>query len=295
MKILLTGGSGFLGNYFLKANLGELVTLGKSSSNTISCDLSIQVPTIPQVEAVIHSAGWAHRIPTTPDEESKFYQVNLFGTQNLLMGLDLMSQAPKYFIFVSTVAVYGLEEGIGISEQKNPEPSSPYAKSKYEAELLIQNWAKAKGVKLVILRLPLIAGGKNTPGNLGAMIRAIRKGYYFRVGQGASQKSMVLAEDIASFIPMVWGRSGIFNLTDGIHPSVADLDEYISSSLGRKVRSLPKPLLILLAKFGDRFGFFPFNTYRLEKINSSLTFDDSKARTILGWNPRPVIGNLDLN
>lgn len=294
MKILLTGATGFLGNYFLKADLGEIVTLGKSSSNTISCDLSDQVPDIPQVEAVIHSAGWAHRIPNNPDQESKFYQVNLFGTQNLVTGLNNMAKPPKYFIFISTVAVYGLEEGMGIEEQTLPEPSTPYAKSKYEAELLLQNWARSNGIMLVILRLPLIAGGHNTPGNLGAMIKAIRNGYYFRVGNGLSKKSMVLAEDIASFVPSLWGQSGTFNLTDGVHPSVADLDNYLSQFFGKKVRTLPKSILFFLAKFGDRFSFFPFNSYRLQKMNNSLTFDDSKARSILGWNPRPVLGNLDL-
>ena len=182
-----------------------------------------------------------------------------------------------------------MEEGVGISEQKHPEPSTPYAKSKYEAEILLQNWAKAKGVKLLILRLPLIAGGINTPGNLGAMVNAIRKGYYFRVGVGTAQKSMVLAEDIASFIPSIWGQSGVFNLTDGMHPSVADLDLYLSRFFGKKVRSLPKSILSFLAKFGDRFSFFPFNTYRLQKMNNSLTFDDSKARKVLGWKPNKVI------
>jgi hypothetical protein len=45
---------------------------------------------------------------------------------------------------------------------------------------------------------------------------------------------------------------------------------------------------------GDHMRFLPVNSYRVEKLTTSLTFDDEKARKILAWNPLPVIGNLDL-
>lgn len=294
MKILLTGASGFLGQYLLKELTGHVVTLGKSKSNSISCDLAEEVPELTGFDLVIHSAGHAHRIPKTPGEELKFYQINLFGTQNLLNGLSKSPFLPKTFIFISTVAVYGLETGSSISELHVPNPQTPYAKSKYEAEILLQKWAWEKQVNLVILRLPLVAGGQRTPGNLGAMIQAIRKGYYFRIGSGSSRKSMVLAQDVASQIGRIKAQKGVFNLTDGMHPSISQLDSYISSHFGKSVKSLPMGFLQRLARLGDRFSAFPLNTYRLEKLNHSLTFDDSKARKELGWISRPVIGNLDL-
>ena len=294
MRVLLTGASGFLGNYIQKEFASQVITLGKSSSNEISCDLSEEVPKLPTLDLVIHNAGLAHQIPKNPEEESQFFKVNLFGTQNLLKGLSASAYPPKTLVFISTVAVYGVDQGELISEMEIPNPQTPYAKSKYEAELLLQKWAREKKVNLIILRLPLVAGGQKTPGNLGAIIRAIRKGYYFRIGLGESRKSMVLAQDVAIQLTKIQDQKGVFNLTDGMHPSVAQLDAYISEHFGRKVRSLPLNLLKKLARIGDRFSVFPLNTYRLNKLNQSLTFDDSKARRELGWNSRPVVGHLDL-
>lgn len=293
MKILLTGASGFLGSYIMKEFDAPVLSLGKGKSNSISCDLAEEIPVIPQVDLVIHNAGLAHRIPKTPEEERKFYKVNLFGTQNLLKGLDSCPNPPKSFVFISTVAVYGLESGEMISEMITPKPQTPYGKSKYEAELLLHNWASHHKVNLVILRLPLIAGAKNTPGNLGAMIRAIQRGYYFRIGEGKSRKSMVLASDIAAFLTKLDNHHGVYNLTDGVHPTIAELDTYLSGHFGRKVKSLPKAFLQKLCKIGDVFSAFPLNSYRMAKLNESLTFDDSKARKELGWNPKPVLGNFD--
>lgn len=294
MKILLSGASGFLGSY-LQGNLGpELLTLGRGSGNKLQCDLSTDVPNLPQIDMVVHNAGLAHRIPKNVQEEKRFFEVNFVGTQNLLKGLDSMQQAPKSLVFISTVAVYGLNEGELISEKVLPNPETAYAKSKYEAENLLQKWSLANNVNLVILRLPLVAGGKNTPGNLGAMIKAIKQGYYFRVGQGLSRKSIVLAKDLADLIPRLCDFKGIYNLTDGEHPSLRELDNYVSQKFNRKVKSLPLGLLKFIGKIGDAFSFFPINTYRINKLNASLTFDDSKARKTLGWKSKPVIGNLDI-
>lgn len=293
MKTLLTGASGFLGHYILESLPEPVFKLGRSRANDIKCNLAFDVPDLPEVDLVIHSAGLAHRIPKNPDEEKKFYQVNLFGTDNLIKGLNKSKSLPKAFVLVSTVAVYGLETGNLISEKVVPVPLTPYGKSKHEAELLVQNWAREKGINLTILRLPLVAGTKDTPGNLGAMIKAIQGGYYFRVGDGKSRKSMVLAEDISRLIPTLTEHSGIYNLTDGDHPGIARLDTYIADHFGSRVRSFPPGLLKLISYIGTIIPSFPLNPYRLSKLSESLTFDDSKARKELGWNPRPVIGNLD--
>jgi nucleoside-diphosphate-sugar epimerase len=294
LKTLLTGASGFLGYYLKKELREDLVTLGRSSSNTIICRLDHEVPDLPTVDLVVHNAGWAHRIPRNPEEESRFYQVNLFGTKNLLTGLEKSGILPKAIVFISTVAVYGIETGNQISERTEPKPQTPYAKSKHEAELLLQGWTSAKGVNLTILRLPLVAGAKNTPGNLGAMIRGIKNGYYFKIGSGNAKKSIVLASDVASLIPSLLTKRGVYNLTDGDHPTIAQLESYLGDFYGKKIKKIPNWLLKIAVFLGDRFSIVPINSYRLAKLSDSLTFDDSKARKEIGWNPSPVIGNLDL-
>lgn len=294
MKTLLTGASGFLGSYLIKRLSGEIITLGRSESNTIQCALDREIPILPELDFVIHNAGLAHRIPKTKEEEQSFFSTNLTGTKNLLLALDQLHTSPKAIVFISTVAVYGLEHGEMIQESKLPEPNSPYAKSKFEAECILQDWSKRNSVNLTILRLPLVAGGDHTPGNLGAMIKAIRNGYYRRIGKGEAKKSMVLAEDVAELIPTLISNSGIYNLTDGMNPSMKEFENYLGDFYGKKIKSIPPQLVSMATWIGDRLPGFPINTYRLTKLAQSLTFDDSKAKAELGWRPRSVIGNLDL-
>ena len=163
-------------------------------------------------------------------------------------------------------------------------------KSKILAEKIIINWCKTNNVKYTILRLPLIVG-LNPPGNLGSMIRSIERGYYFNINNGTASKSMVLANDVANFIIKASNNGGVFNLTDGLHPTFNDLSNAISKNRKRhRILNLPYAIAKVLAKFGDIFGqSFPLNTNKLIKITSTLTFDDSKARKSFKWEPKSVV------
>ena len=106
--------------------------------------------------------------------------------------------------------------------------------SKIEAEALNVKWAKKYAIKFLIFRLPLIAG-INPIGNLGSMINGIKKGYYFNIGRGGAKKSIVLASDIALLIKNLSENmpSGIYNLTDGYHPSFRELSNVIAGKLNK--------------------------------------------------------------
>jgi nucleoside-diphosphate-sugar epimerase len=292
MKVLLTGGSGFLGSAISRhlVALGHQVdTLGRTKTNTILCDLSEEVPVLTDYDMVVHAAGKAHSIPGNKLEEEEFYKGNVTATANLLAALG--SHPPKRLVFISSVAVYGADTGEGISEEMPLNGKTPYSKSKIQAEELIRNWAEKKEIPAVILRPPLITG-HNPPGNLQAMYRAMKRGYYFRIGQGSARKSMVAADDIAALIPMFGEGSGAYNLTDGIHPSLFETEEKIAAMLGKKVWSIPLMVLKLGARIGDLLPGFPLTTLRLSKLQSSLTFDDSKARRELGWKPGKALDKL---
>ncbi|TDQ19611.1 nucleoside-diphosphate-sugar epimerase [Algoriphagus boseongensis] len=290
MKILITGGSGFLGRIMGEklSSSHEIISLGRGKSNSISCNLSTSIPEIPKVDVIVHAAGKAHVIPKSEIEKQEFFSVNLNGTSHLLKGIK---ELPQLFIFISSVAVYGKEEGEEINEDFPLLGETPYAKSKIEAESLIQKWGEEKKVPVVILRLPLLIG-PNPPGNLGAIIKSVKKGYYFRLGDGKAKKSMVLASDVAFLIPTLLNKTGVYNLTDGVNPSLAELDQKIASHFGKSVKSFPEKLLYSLAKIGDAFSFFPLNSYRVNKLALTLTFSDQKARKQLNWNPKPVLDHL---
>ena len=291
MTILLTGATGFLGKEIQTAfkNSAKIITLGRSEDAMVHCDLSSQIPVLPNIEMVIHAAGKAHIVPKTQAERLDFGKVNVQGTSNLLRGLENNSSLKK-IVFISSVAVYGLFEGKNISEDAPLLASDAYGKSKIAAEKLILNWCVAHKIQYYILRLPLIAG-KNAPGNLGAMVNGIKKGKYLSIGKGAAVKSIVLACDVAQFIKSIQGESGIYNLSDGYNPSFNELENKIAKFYNKKNPvSLPITVVKLLGIAGDIIGAkFPINSNKIKKITSDLTFDDSKAKVTLNWNPNEVL------
>jgi nucleoside-diphosphate-sugar epimerase len=291
MNILLTGSNGFLGKYIYKEiSKGNIVyTLNRKNSN-YNIDLSKSIPNFENnFDLVIHTAGLAHVLNIKNEKQNQFYLSNVLGTLNLLNGLT-HKHIPKKFVFISSVSVYGLLEGEFVNEEFPLIASDAYGQSKIDAENEIIKWGKNNNVLITILRLPLIVG-ENPPGNLGAMINGIRKGYYFNIGNGSARKSMVLASDVSRYILCASDIGGIYNLTDGYHPSFYELSYSISRKY-KKIFFLRIPLFIakILSIIGDLFNdSFPLNTLRFKKITSTLTFDDARARKSFNWNPNSAI------
>lgn len=296
MKTLLTGASGFLGSILhlqLSKAGHDVLTLGRIPSSHIQHDLSNTPPQqLPATDLVIHNAGKAHVVPKTQEEEAEFFKVNHQGTLNLLDALS--SQPPKHFIFISTVAVYGQETGSLISETHGLKGTSPYALSKIQAEQAVQTWGKTHGVSTLILRLPLVAG-PNPPGNLGKMISGIRSGKYLSINKGAARRSVVLAEDVAKCIVDNYRKSGIYNLTDGYHPTFHELETIICQQLCKKLPiSLPLSAAKLLGRVGDFIPRSPVDSNTIEKMTNDLTFDDTKARKELNWSPNKILESFTI-
>jgi nucleoside-diphosphate-sugar epimerase len=126
------------------------------------------------------------------------------------------------------------------------------------------------------------------------MLHAIEKEYYFNIGGGKARKSMVLVEDVARLISIVDNKGGIFNLTDGFHPSFKELSSHIALCKNkRRPFNIPLGLAVFFGFLGNFLGNrFPINSLKVKKMTSDLIFDDSKARLILKWNPQPILENL---
>ena len=299
-NILLTGSSGFLGKV-LERELGKvfsITTLGRSECHNISCDLAKEQPDLSdEFDYIIHNAGKAHIVPKTAEEKAAFFQVNYQGTLNLLAALEQLPSLPRNFIFISTIAVYGKTKGTLIDETHPLDGTTPYALSKIQAEAAVQNWAEQHKINYLILRLPLVVG-PNPPGNLGAIKNAIKKGPYLRISGNNAKKSAVLAEDVAKLIPNILDKKGVYNLTDGQHPTFAEIESAIAKAANKKIKlKMPLSLISLLAKLGDFIDkyirSFPLTSERLKKMTSELTFSDHKAVTELGWAPNSVISYIE--
>ena len=293
-KLLFTGGTGFLGNN-IKPILDlqyQVTTCGISSANMIMSNLSKEIPVLSEYyDVVLHACGKAHMVPQTETQKKAFYDVNYQGTVNLCTALEKVG-VPKTFIFISTVAVYGCEYGDLITEDHPLEGITPYADSKIMAEKFLLDWCSKNQVNLGILRPSLLAG-KNAPGNLGAMVNGIKRGFYMNIAGGKVIKSILMAEDIARLVPLLEKKGGIFNVCDTRQPSFGEISKSVAEQLGKdKPISIPYWVAWCMAKVGDVIGKkSPINSYKLDKMTKSLTFNNEKARRELGWEPLDVLNN----
>ena len=294
-KVLFTGASGFLGENSLPILTKDysISTMGLTATDYYKVNLATQVPILENsYDIVLHAAGKAHSVPKTEVEKKVFFDVNLQGTINLCAALE-KSGVPKAFIFISTVAVYGLDFGEEISEDSPLSGTSPYALSKIQAEHFLIDWCKRHNVVLGIIRPSLIAG-PNPPGNLGAMIQGIKLGKYLSIAGGKARKSVLMVEDIATLVPLLAKKGGIYNVCDTEQPTFRDLELLISKQLDKSLPfTIPYRIAKLLAAVGDLIGNkSPINSNKLDKITKSLTFSNKKARLGLGWVPTNVLAHF---
>ena len=296
-KLLFTGASGFLGYYIrpILEKTYDVHTIGLTDDDDIKINMAKEVPPInTHYDVVLHAAGKAHTVPKTEAEQQVFYDVNYQGTVNLCKALE-NAGIPKSLVFISTVAVYGCEFGELIDEYHPLYGDSPYAKSKIMAEEYLTQWCLDHQVKLAILRPSLLAG-RNAPGNLGAMVNGIKKGFYLNIAGGKVKKSILMAEDIARLLPILEDKNGIYNVCDSYQPTFGEISASVAKQLGkRKPISIPYWMACCMAKVGDLLGNrAPINSYKLEKMTKSLTFSNEKARHELNWEPLDVLTNYKI-
>lgn len=295
-KLLFTGGTGFLGRNVrpILDQRYEVTTCGITPDDMIKSNLAKEVPVLPQkYDIVLHACGKAHVVPKTEAEKQAFYDVNHTGTIHLCDALERVG-APKALIFISTMSVYGDVVGDNSTEETPLRGDSPYADSKIKAERYLTEWCDKHGVTLGILRPPLLAG-VGAPGNLGAMVNGIKTGKYLSIAGGKAKKSILMAEDIANLVPLVAEKGGVYNVCDDYNPSFGELEASIAKQLGkRKPISIPYCMAKCLALIGDIFSFFPINSARLDKIVTSDTWSNGKAKHELGWQPMNVLDNYKI-
>ncbi|MBR3766337.1 MAG: NAD-dependent epimerase/dehydratase family protein [Muribaculaceae bacterium] len=284
--MLITGSCGFLGRYLChEFSDCDVTTLGLNPNNNIVCDLSINVPKFSRgFDLVVHAAG-------DPRNE-KADAVNHFGTINLCKGLE--ADPPREFVFISSVQVYGKTKGEDYDESEPIEPFTEYGKSKAKAEEFLKQWCCERGVKLSIIRPPLIVGTR-MKGTLRSMVNGIYRGYYFHFKNNSARRSVVHAVDVSHVVRLISPIGGIFNVTDGAHPSVYDLAEAFAYRMGnRRIYTIPMWMARLAAKCGDVVGYnnSPITTVKLSHLTDTLTFNSDAISKVIDWTPNVVTNYL---
>lgn len=282
-KILITGGSGFIGHHFhqgldhtkiINYDIQSPFEPKKSiyvQGNILEADkLSSQLA---KVDLVLHLAA------THFDFQENYYRTNVDGTKILLK--QMTNTNVKNLVFYSSVAVYGAKNN-GVTEEVTPEPNMPYGDSKYEAEKLIKAWAKEDDSRSVIIIRPAVVYGAYNFGNVFNLIKQIDSGLFLNIGDGENIKSMVYVKNLVDYTISLMKEMkpgvSIYNAIDTPNYGIFDLTSIIADKLGKKPPSkLPLPIAKILALPFDLLNVLTgkdiiINSKRIEKFCSSTHF-----------------------
>ena len=169
MKILVTGGAGFIGTNFVKYWLrthpeDQIVVLDKftyagNRENLVGlpveviegdiCSRNLVVEVMEDIDQVFHFAAESHVDRSIKDAEG-FVRTNIYGTYVLLE--EAKEWGIKKFIHISTDEVYGSTNGDSFRETDILNPSSPYSATKASSDLLALSYYKTYGLPVIVTR-----------------------------------------------------------------------------------------------------------------------------------------------
>lgn len=297
--VLITGANGFLGSELVKRlleikPLDEVIGGVRSVSKYLPIGLKQVVvgdrlsefdwqPFLSSVSVVVHCAARVHIMNEGASNPiAAFRTINVDGTINL--ALHAARAGVKRFVFISSIGVNGVETHlIPFSADDVVRPSSPYAISKYEAELRLQTLSKESGMEVVIIRPPLVYG-PNAPGNFGLLMRWLKRGVPLPLGAIQNSRSMVAIGNLVDLLliclthPAAAGQT--FLVSDGEDVSTTDLLRRTAQAMDKKAMLLAVPASVL------ELGAFLLGKRAVaQRLCGSLQVDIEKTRRLLGWNP----------
>jgi len=297
MKVLVTGGAGFVAKAVLERLFSDPIfnvvyVTRKPLEASLSTPAALSVGDIngdtnwfnalQNTQMVLHLAARAHILSDKSSNPlAAFRQVNVEGTLNL--AYQAAESGVKRFIFISSIGVNGNINARPFSENDALNPAEPYAVSKYEAEIGLQEIAKSTGMEVVIIRPPLVYG-PNAPGNLGSLLKWVNKSIPLPLGAIHNQRSLVALDNLVDFIVTCIDHPAAANQTflvsDGEDLSTSELLQRVGHAMGKPARLFPVPTRLLnlgAALLGKKA--------MAQRLCGSLQVDISKARRLLGWNP----------
>ena len=307
MRVLLTGGSGFLGSHIAEQlkNAGHTVVCLVRRSSDVSFletlgvervfgavdDASTLPGALAGVDAIVHAAGLVKA-----RNAAEFDRVNAAGTRSLAEAAIAHAPSLQRFVHVSTAAVMGPgREGQKLSDRDPKNPQTLYAKSKLAAEKTLLELRDR--LPITILRPPAIYGPRDREIlAFFTMVRRMRVA--FRLGGSLKSVSMIYVDDcaracvraISADVP----SGSAYLLDDGNVYSYEGLSRAIADGYGVKlltVLDVPTSVVRAAAAVSDVFGetfdrAVIFGTDKLgELLMEHFVVDASDARRDLGWAP----------
>lgn len=291
--VLVTGATGFLGS----AVVDHLIARGRRVRAAVRRDAgpgAVAVGDLSSstdwsaalegVDTVVHCAARAHVLnETSADPVSQFRAVNRDAT--IALALQAAAAGVRRFVFISSIGVNGAEtRGTPFRHDDTPQPHSPYAVSKSEAEGDLHKVAFETGLEVVILRPPLITG-PDPKGNLATLNKVIAKGLPLPFGLVTkNRRDLVSRATLCSLIDTVIDHPAAagetFLVSDGAPISTRVLLERMAAAQGRSLTLLPVPPALLALPLA-----FLGKGAMASQLFGDLEVDIAHTRQILGWSP----------
>jgi UDP-glucose 4-epimerase len=258
MRIVVTGGSGFIGSHLLKAlKKHQVLNYSIGAGNDILDEKALN-KYFKDVDVVFHLAA----IAAVGADPYGTFETNTKGTLNVLNACR--KNDVRRLVFASSAAVYG-DIKTKASEDIACEPISVYGASKLAAESYINAYSSCYGISSIILRYFNVygTGGSSV---INKFIRNIAAGRPIIVfDNGEMRRDYIHIGDVvrANLMAMKSKKTGIFNIGTGIPTSVNKVMAIVSTAMGKK----PK-----LTKGEPRHDEIRFSCAETEKSEKELGF-----------------------
>lgn len=299
MRILVTGGAGFIGSHVAGRFLRDGHEIGIIDDFNDYYDPRIKRANIASLggsarlhegdirdrafvhaivkeggfDAIVHLAARAGVRPSVKDPQL-YIDTNITGTHNLLEAAH--RNGVGRFLFASSSSVYGLAKKVPFTEDLPlPQTLSPYAATKLAGEHLCGNYAHLYGMKVVCLRFFTVYGPGQRPDlAIHKFTDAIHRGKSIpQYGDGSTRRDYTYIDDIAQGVAGALRYEGpafdIFNLGENQTTTLSELIVEIEKALGKKA---------VIERLPEQQGDMPLTAA-----------DITKARQLLGYDPQTKI------
>lgn len=225
-KILITGVNSYIGTSFKKwvSQYPDKYSVDAISVRDDRCKDNSFIG----YDVIFHTAAIVH---VKENETDKYLKVNRDLTVELAM--QAKKEGVKQFIFLSTMGVYGTETGY-ITKDTKPNPKTPYAQSKYEAEQLLLEF-NSSDFNVAILRPPIVYG-RECPGNY---VRLAKLAMMLPIFPDIdNERSMIYIDNLSEFIKKIIDNSqgGIYFPQNKDYVNTTDLVRLIAKAQGKEVK-----------------------------------------------------------
>ncbi|MFA6242556.1 MAG: NAD-dependent epimerase/dehydratase family protein [Candidatus Hydrogenedentales bacterium] len=287
MKVLVTGGAGFIGSHVVDAfvDAGHDVAIvdnlstgkreninprAKFYETDIASDGLREAVAAERPQAIAHLAAQIDVTKSVGDPAFDA-RMNILGLINVLESCRQFDV--KRLVFSSTGgAIYGAAKDYPATEATRPEPLSPYATSKFAGEEYIKMYGRVHGLTWVVLRYTNVFGPRQAPhgecGVCAVLTDLMTKGKQPTLyGFGEPVRDYVYVGDVAraNLVALTKGDNDTFNICSSVPTTVREIFDTLQALTDFKEAPVLKPL-------------------RAGEVEKSLCLN-AKAREVLGWQP----------